>query len=112
MDCGALQRIVRGFVHAIRHEHGAAWNQDAAEPFGEDDDIGFDLVVMRGEEAACAVHAGLHFIEHEQRAVAGAKRVGFFKIIGIRQANAGFGLDGLDEERRELPGRQLPGDSG
>ena len=63
--------------------------------------------MMRRQKRAGPVHAGLHFVQHEKRAVSPAERLRRSKIARVRNADAAFGLDRLHDERGELAGRQL-----
>jgi len=68
--------------------------------------------VVGCEEPAGAVHAGLHFVEDEQRAISRTELLRFAQIIAVRQPNAGFGLYWFHEKRRALVCRQLPFERG
>ncbi len=69
VDDGALERTIDRIVNAVGHQDRAAGDEAAAEGFGEDDHVGLEAVAMRGEEGAGAKHAGLDFIEDEERSI-------------------------------------------
>ena len=47
----------------------APMRQPAAEPLGQGDDVGLDALGLVGEPVPGAADAGLHLVEHQQRAV-------------------------------------------
>ena len=57
--------------------------------------------MLAGEEGAGAVHAGLHFIQHQQRPVPAAQLSNLLEVAGRGQPDACLGLNRLDDERRE-----------
>ena len=57
--------------------------------------------MLAGEERASAVHAGLHFIQHQQRPVPAAQFSNLLEVPGRGQPDACLGLNRLDDERRE-----------
>ena len=107
MNDSSLQRRIDGLVNVIADQHGSHWNQSTTECLGEDHHVGMHVVVMRGEKFPGSVHAGLHFIENEERAMFAAEICGIGNIMRVRDANTGFGLNGLKDERRELSGLEL-----
>ena len=63
--------------------------------------------MMRGEERAGAEHAGLDFVQDEEGSILRAEGLGFLQVVLWRDDDAGFGLHGLDEERRVVFGLQF-----
>ncbi len=85
MDDGSFQRIVNGIVNGVGRKRRGNGNQPAAEGFGEDHHVGIDIEEMGCQEWAGAVHAGLNFIEHEERTVTMAEGLRGFQIPGWRR---------------------------
>ena len=69
---------------------------------------GSTLKAVRGQERSGAVHAGLHFIQNEERAVPAAEFLGGEQVVRVRNADTAFGLHRLHDERRELVRGQVP----
>ena len=63
-------------VGGVADREARADRQAAAESLGQRDDVGGDAVVLVGEEGAGAADAGLHLVEHQQRAVLGGDLAG------------------------------------
>src|SRR5690606_32045843 len=93
----------RGALAVRDHRaHGEA----AAEALGERDDVGHDLAADLGllvrEPRAGAPDAGLHLVEHEQRAVPGGEVARGDEVARREGAHARLALHGLDDERGDL----------
>ena len=56
-------------VAAVAEGEAGADRQAAAEPLGQRQDVGLDARRLVGEPRAGAADAGLHLVEHQQRAV-------------------------------------------
>ena len=80
--------------------HQRADRDAAAEALGQGDDVGHDAGLLVGEPGAGAADAGLHLVEHEQRAV---RRVVSSRAAagspGRRHDHAGLALDRLEDDR-------------
>ena len=70
---GALEGAEDGVADGLAHQHRAHRDQSAGERLGQNHHIGLDLKVVRGQERSGAVHAGLHFVQNEESAVAAAE---------------------------------------
>ena len=104
---GAFEGAEDGVADGLAHEHRAHRNQTAGERLGENHHVGFDLKVVGGEKRSGAVHAGLHFVQHEERAVAPAEFLRGEKVARVGNADAAFGLHRLHDEGGELAGGQM-----
>jgi len=93
-----MERIVDRFVDAVRHQDGAHRHESATQCFGQNHHIGLDIEVMRGKEAPGAKHAGLHFVQHQQRPITRAKLLGVMQIISGGKHDSAFRLHGLDKK--------------
>lgn len=98
VDDGFFEGAVDGFVDVIAHEDGGDGDEASAEGFGEDDHVGLHVVVMGGDEGASASDAGLNFVEDEQGAVFFAEGLDGCEIAGGRGDDAGFALEGLEDD--------------
>ena len=107
MNDGAFERAVDGIADGLAHEHRAHGDQTAGERLGENYHVGLDVKVMGGEKRAAAVHAGLHFVQHEESAVAPAEFLRGEKIGWVGNAHAAFGLHRLHDEGSELVGGEM-----
>jgi hypothetical protein len=117
VDDRALQGIENGFINFVRDQNGTTGDESAAQRLGHDNDIrirrfGSRAEMMSREERACAEHACLHFIEHQQRSVSRAQFPRFVKVRRVGQSNARFGLNRFDKERGETFRGQLGGERG
>ena len=97
-------------VHA-RGEHRAdlraegdegADRHAAAEALGEGHRVGHDAGLLEGEPRAGAADAGLHLVEHEQRADLAGDLAGRAQVGRAARAHARLALDRLEDERRGL----------
>src|SRR5580692_6652629 len=59
-----------------------------------------DIELVRGEERSCAKHAGLHFVDHEQRAGLAAKLLRLLQIRFRRNPDPCFGLNRFQHQCR------------
>ena len=62
---GAAQRAEDRVRNRLGHEHRTYRHEAAGERFGEHHDIRLHAVAVRRQERAGAVHARLHFVEHQ-----------------------------------------------
>ena len=90
----------RGFFGAEDCAEGNA----AGEGLGEGGDVGLNAVVLIGAPLAGAAHAGLNFIDDEQRAGGAGEGAGFGEELLREGTNAAFALDGFDEDGADFVG--------
>ncbi|HML99099.1 MAG TPA: hypothetical protein PKD75_11515 [Tepidiformaceae bacterium] len=72
----------------------------AAECPGQGHDVRLHALVVHPEHPARPAEPGLHFAGHEQRPMAVAELPRALEIPGLRDDDAAFPLDRLDDERR------------
>ncbi len=94
-------RAVRARRHALAGLRGGEEGPDrkaAAERLGERHDVGRHPGVLIGEQVAGAPHAGLHFVEDQQRAVLVGELAQLAQGLVRRHPHAPLALDGLDQD--------------
>src|SRR5208337_1669397 len=106
---GAGQRIasesaavVTGMEHAqnlLGREHCRDRIKAAGKRFADDDGVRPDAFMHVGEQLAGAAEARLDLVGNQEHAILLADGRCFFQESGGRNHNAGFSLNGLDQER-------------
>src|SRR5690349_7890486 len=104
MHDGAVERVVDRVVDRAGHQQRSARDQSSAKRLGECDHVRLNTEMMGREKAAGPVHAGLHFIQYEERTVATTEGLGSSEVLSIRHADSAFTLNRLQNQRRESPG--------
>ena len=74
----------------------------AAQRFGKAQNVRLDVFMLAGEHLAGAPHAGLHFIEDQQRAKLVAQLAHRGQIARRRQNHPAFALNRLKDHRRDV----------
>ena len=74
----------------------------SAEGFGQAHEIGRDAIMFAAKHLAGAPHAGLHFIEDEERAELVAERAHARQIIVVGNVYAALALDRLQKNRAHV----------
>ena len=92
---------VGDFVHVFALATKGAERQAAADRLGKRDEVRFDAESASGTSPPSG-DAGLHFVEHQQRAVLAGDFAHRLQISRLRQTDADVLHDGLDDERRNL----------
>ena len=72
VDDRPAQRSVHRIVDRVAHQYRAHRNQSAAQGLGQHHHVGIDAITMRRQKTSGAIHARLHFVQHQQRSVASA----------------------------------------
>ncbi len=93
---GAVHAGVNGARNFFGAEHGAKRNA-AGKGLGQRGDVGLNAVVLIGAPLAGAAHAGLNFIDDQQRAGGAGQRARLGKELLRQRANAALALDGFDQ---------------
>ena len=109
-DCaGQWASAERRAVHARRDglgggvgaQHRSHWDA-VSNGLREGGDVGEDVVVLVGEPLSGAAHAGLDFIDHEERAGGVAEVACDLEELLRDGVNAAFALDSFDDRYRRL----------
>src|ERR1039457_957282 len=95
VDQRALERAVDRIADSIRHQHSTAWNQPAAECFGQNDHVGLDSKMVCSEEWTSPVQTSLDLIQDEKRIVTAAEHLNVGEVVPRRHKNAALTLDWL-----------------
>ena len=82
--------------------------QAAAEALGQRDDVRLDAVGLVREPVPGAADAGLHLVEHQQRAGGGADLPGRGQVAGRRDDHAVLALDRLEDDHGGLARSRPP----
>ena len=88
--------------HLFGRHRCANWHHAAAERFGEAQNVRLNVFVLAGKHFAGAPHAGLHFVEDQQRAKLIAQLTHRGQVALRRQDHAPFTLDRLKDHRRDI----------
>ena len=94
---------MEGARYFFSAEHGTE-GKAAGEGLGQGSDVGLDSVMLIGAPLAGAAHAGLNFIDDEQRAGGTGEGAGFSEEFLREGTDAAFTLDGFDEDGADFSG--------
>ena len=93
--------LLRDHVHHLLAGGEGSQGETAADGLGEGDHVGLDVEVLAGS-APAQLGAGLHLVENEQRALAGADFAQTLKVARLRHADADVHHDGFEDNGRNL----------
>ena len=91
--------------HHVRARAGHAERQARRNPLGDVDDVGLESDVIGGEHLPCPPHARLHLVDHQQYPVPRRQLAQPLQERRRRDDVAPLALNRLDDDRRDLVGR-------
>ena len=100
---GMQERVIEQYrEHLFGGDRGANGHDAATQRFGKAQNIRLNVFVLAGEHLAGAPHAGLDFIEDQQRAKLVAQLAYRGQIARRRQNHPAFALNRLKDHRRDV----------
>ena len=102
----------RQAVHDFISGHEGTEGQAAADGLAHDDAVRDDIVMLNGEELACAVEGLLDLLTDKEDAMLSAKLVELLHENRMGRENSGVALNRLNHDGGDFVGRQPGGKGG